>query len=44
MDYKSWPPFRDMFTVVYVNGGNISLVELFYFRQFTPGEDLEIVK
>ena len=41
-DYKSWPYFRDMFTVVYVNGVYISpVVQL---KQFTRGEALEIVK
>ena len=34
-----------MFTAVYVNEANISPVEhLFYLRQFTHGEALEIVK
>ena len=44
-DYKSWSSFRDMFTAVYVDGANISSVEqLFYLKQFTLGEALEIVK
>ena len=34
-----------MFTAVYVDGANISVVEqLFYLRQITRGEALEIVK
>lgn len=44
-DYLSWPSFRDMFTAVYINCPSITLVEkLFYLRQNTQGEALEIVK
>ena len=44
-DYKYWPFVRDMFIAVYVDGANISPVEqLFYLRQFSRGDALEIVK
>ena len=44
-DYESWPTFRDMFTAVYVKSVNISPVEeLFYLRQFTQVEALEMSK
>ncbi|XP_075162761.1 uncharacterized protein LOC142235393 [Haematobia irritans] len=44
-DYLSWPSFRDMFTAVYIDCRSITAVErLFYLRQNTQGEALEIVK
>ncbi|XP_073831801.1 uncharacterized protein [Musca autumnalis] len=44
-DYLSWPSFRDMFTAVYIECRSITPVErLFYLRQSTQGEALEIVK
>ncbi|XP_073811829.1 uncharacterized protein [Musca autumnalis] len=44
-DYLSWPSFRDLFTAVYINCQSITPVEkLFYLRQSTQGEALEIVK
>ncbi|XP_075162763.1 uncharacterized protein LOC142235394 [Haematobia irritans] len=44
-DYLSWPSFRDMFTAVYIDCPSITPVEkLFYLRQNTQGEALEIVK
>ncbi|XP_075151122.1 uncharacterized protein LOC142225231 [Haematobia irritans] len=44
-DYIAWPSFRDMFKAVYIDCMSISPVEkLFYLRQTTQGEALEIVK
>ncbi|XP_075162446.1 uncharacterized protein LOC142235098 [Haematobia irritans] len=44
-DYLSWPSFRDMFKAVYIDCQSITPVEkLFYLRQNTQGEALEIVK
>ncbi|XP_075162598.1 uncharacterized protein LOC142235215 [Haematobia irritans] len=44
-DYLSWPSFRDMFKAVYIDCHSITPVEkLFYLRQNTQGEALEIVK
>ncbi|XP_075152559.1 uncharacterized protein LOC142226424 [Haematobia irritans] len=44
-DYLSWPSFRDMFTAVYIDCQSLTPVEkLFYLRQNTQGEALEIVK
>lgn len=44
-DYLSWPSFRDMFSAVYISCKSITPVEkLFYLRQSTQGEALEIVK
>ncbi|XP_075167635.1 uncharacterized protein LOC142239744 [Haematobia irritans] len=44
-DYIAWPSFRDMFKAVYIDCTSISPVEkLFYLRQTTQGEALEIVK
>ncbi|XP_061402553.1 uncharacterized protein LOC133338395, partial [Musca vetustissima] len=44
-DYLSWPSFRDMFKAVYIDCRSITPVEkLFYLRQSTQGEALEIVK
>ncbi|XP_073814293.1 uncharacterized protein [Musca autumnalis] len=44
-DYLSWPSFRDLCTAVYMDCKSITPVEkLFYLRQSTQGEALEIVK